>query len=138
MVTVALKSVHITLDAPVTVWISKKSKEEVIEHEMAHVEICKRVYKNDAPKIASESIKKALERRTYQASGGSTQEAVGNALAITNKEICQYYHLKMVEKVNRVSEIFDSIEHDLKEPLSKVVDIAFDKYSVVKPKAESK
>jgi len=45
------------------------------------------------------------------------------------EEVCELYHLKAVESINRVSEVFDGLEqHDLGKTPEQMVDTAFSQY----------
>lgn len=128
IVSIKPKSVKVQLTAPITIYISKNAPTETVEHENAHVNICKRVYE-DAEKIAKESVNGVFDR-TFQASGPTVEAACANAVETISDEICQSYHLRTVEKINRVSEILDDLEVQLKDKPThdELVDMAFSKY----------
>lgn len=128
LVTIKPTSVKISLDAPITIYISKDAPEEVVDHENSHVLICKRVYA-DAEKVASNSAKNVFDR-SFQASGKTVKEACAKAVESISDEICQGYHLVTVEKINRVSEVLDDLEERLTDKPSheQLVEQAFSKY----------
>jgi hypothetical protein len=128
MVTIKPTSVKVTLTAPVIIYISKKAPKEVVEHENAHVMICKRAYE-EAEKVATESAKKVFDR-SFQASGPTLKDACAKAVEMVSDEIAQGYHLQTVEKINRVSEVLDDLEEHLpnKPSHEELVEQAFSKY----------
>ena len=126
MTTVKVKKVKIELDAPVVIWISKNADKELIEHENAHVEICRRFYKK-AKKYAERAGAKVIGG-SFQGAGKSSEESIKNALSIANRDVCNYFHLVLTEKVDRVSEIFDSLDHDSKVPSKQLIEKAFKQF----------
>lgn len=130
LVTVKIREARVRLDAPVTVWISKNADPDLVEHENAHVEICRRVYSEAEPIVRAGA--RTVTRREFQGTGQSVDAAVKEGLARASKEICRYYHLQMVEKINRVSEVFDTLDRDNpKMDHKKLLELAFKKYSLI-------
>ena len=130
LISVKVKKVKVSLEAPVVIWISRNAENEVKEHEEAHVKICRRVYQN-AEDVAKAACEKVFGRE-YQGSGATADEAAQKALSVANQEICQYYHNNLVENVNRVSEIFDSLDPLHEKPVDEIVDMSFREYSKVR------
>jgi hypothetical protein len=135
MVTIKPTAIKISLDAPVTVYISKSAPKEVVDHENSHVLVCKKVYA-DAENVARDSAKNVFDR-SFQASGKTVKEACAKAVEAISDEVCQGYHLITVEKINRVSEVLDDLEEhltDKQKPSSheQLVDQAFSKYIELK------
>lgn len=131
LTSVRINKVTIELDAPVTVWISKKASKKVIQHENAHVLICRRVYL-EAESTARAGAASAL-KYDIQGSGQTFEDALKNGLAKANQDICQYYHMNLVEKINRVSEVFDSLgDKNPDKSEEQLVDMAFKSYGIIK------
>lgn len=129
LVTIKPTFIKISLDAPVTIYISKNAPKEVVEHENSHALICQKVYA-DAEKVARSSAKNVFDR-SFQASGKTLKEACEKAVETISDEVCQGYHLVTVEKINRVSEVLDDLELHLTDKPSheELVEQAFSKYS---------
>lgn len=131
LVNVRIKKATISLDAPVTIWISSNASEDTKMHEDAHVLICRRVY-GEAEKTALAGAERVVKKE-FQGGGSSLEAAVKEGLSLASEEICRYYHMAMVEKINRVSEIFDRLDHDNPDKKdSELVELAFQKYQLIK------
>ncbi|MGD9681333.1 MAG: hypothetical protein AB7W16_09125 [Candidatus Obscuribacterales bacterium] len=127
LVSIKVKGVTMRLDAPVTIWVSKDSPADTLTHERAHALICSRVYKN-ADSIARQAARTVLGN-SYQASGKTLEAACKVAVDRVAEEVCELYHLKTVESINRVSEVFDGLEqHDMGKTPEQMVDTAFSQY----------
>ncbi|MCA9801368.1 MAG: hypothetical protein KC777_05250 [Cyanobacteria bacterium HKST-UBA02] len=127
IVSIKVTGVRMRLDAPVTIWVSKDSPAETLKHEQAHALICSRVYKN-ADSIARQAARTVLGN-SYQASGKTLDAACKAAVDRVAEEVCELYHLKAVESINRVSEVFDGLEqHDMGKTPEQMVDTAFSQY----------
>lgn len=127
LVSIKVTGVKMRLDAPVTIWVSKDSPADTLKHERAHALICSRVYKN-AESIARQAAETVLGN-SYQASGKTVDAACKVAVDRVAEEVCELYHLKAVESINRVSEVFDGLEqHDLGKTPEQMVDTAFSQY----------
>ena len=130
LTTVKVSSVNLQLDAPVVIWLPEDADEKLIAHENAHVEICKKFY-SGAQKDALGSAQKVVGKK-YQGTAKTYEGSIKNALAIANREVCDYYHMNMTEKIDRVSEIFDSLDSTLDQPSAQLVEMAFKQYRNVK------
>lgn len=130
LTTVKVNKVNIQLDAPVVIWLPEDADEKLIAHENAHVEICKKFY-GTAKKDALEAAKKVVDKK-FQGSGKSQKKSIKKALSIANREVCDYYHLNMSEKIDRVSEIFDSLDGSVDKPSDQLIEMAFKQFRVVK------
>ena len=131
LVTERIKKASLSLDAPIVVWLPKGAGEDLVRHEEAHVAICKRVYRG-AEGIARSGADSVL-KRDFQGSGKTLQAAIKDGLARASKQICSNYHLQMVEKINRISEVFDTLDRDNPNMDHKqLMELAFEKYSLIK------
>lgn len=131
LVNVKIKKATISLDAPVTIWISSKASEDTKVHEDAHVLICRRVY-SEAEQTVLSGARRVIKKE-FQGGGSTLEAAVKDGLSRASEEICRYYHMAMVEKINRVSEIFDTLDHDNPDKKdSELVELAFQKYRLIK------
>lgn len=137
LVSIKVKGVAIRLDAPVTIWVSKESSPDTLKHERAHALICSRVYKN-ADSIAREAARTVIGK-SYQASGKTLESACKVAVDRAAEQVCELYHLKAVESINRVSEVFDGLEqHDMGKTPEQMVDTAFSQYVDITEKRPEK
>lgn len=129
LVSIKPKTVRVALDAPVTIYISKTAKPEIVEHENAHAGICRRVYEK-AENVAKEAAE-GVFNRNFQAHGKTAEEACARAVEAISSEICQTYHLRTVEEINRVNEILDDLESKMPKTYTheQLVDLAFSKYT---------
>lgn len=126
LVSIKIKNVHVTLSAPIVIWISKTAQPSTMKHEMGHVEICKRIYDNvDADAI---DAGKSVIGRIYQASGATIEGAVRSAIEKAAEDAYQRYHSKTTAAVDRISTIYDELEKDKPASKETMVDEAFAKY----------
>jgi len=126
MVTIKIKSVHMTLSAPLTVFLPNGAPPETVQHEDGHVEICKRIYRD----IDSECLDagKSLIGKEYQDSGSTVQAACQRCVERASADIYERYHGKTSFPVNNVSAIFDDLSRESKEDPAVLVEKAFSKY----------
>lgn len=108
MVTIKITKAHLTLSAPVVIWISKTAPEGVLRHEMGHVKICQRVYES-ADKDAVDAAR-AVIGREYQASAATVEGAASEAIVRASEDVYSRYHETATEAINRISSIFDELE----------------------------
>ncbi len=126
LVSIKIKNVHLTLSAPIVIWISKTAKPSTMKHEMGHVEICKRIY--DKVDVDAIEAGKSVIGRTYQASGATIEDAVRSAVEKAAEDVYQRYHLTTTAAVDRVSAVYDELEQDKPSAKGTMVDKAFAKY----------
>ncbi len=126
LVTIKIRRVHLTLTAPVVIWISKTAAPEVVQHEEAHVEICRRIY----DKVNSEALKagNAVVTKEYQASAPTVEKACKLCIERAAEDVYTRYHSAATYAINRVSSIFDDLERDKKQHEKPLIDEAFSKY----------
>jgi len=108
MVSLKITKVHLTLSAPIEIWISKTASPTVLHHEQAHVKICERVYKDIDESALSAG--RVVIGREYQASAGTTEDACRLAIERAGEDVYQRYHSAATDTIRRVSTIFDQLE----------------------------
>lgn len=129
MVTIKIRQIHVTLTAPVTVYLPDGAPPQTVQHEDGHVEICKKVYAgidSDA-KSAARSVIGA----SYQDSGSSVEQACQRCIERASADVYERYQGKTSFPVNRVSEIFDDLSRDSEQSSDLLVKKAFSKYQEI-------
>ncbi len=108
LVTIRITKVHLTLTAPIEVWISKKASRSTMTHEMAHVSICKRFYQA----VDSEAVlaARSVIGKDYQASGKSVEDAVRLSIERASRDIHERYNSAATDVIGHVSTCFDELE----------------------------
>lgn len=108
MVAIKITKVHLTLTAPITMWISKTAPPAVLHHEQAHVQICERIY--DGINESALSAGRSVIGREYQASGKTKEDACRQAIERSAEDVYQQYHSAASETIHQISTIFDELE----------------------------
>lgn len=129
MVTIKITSVKMTLAAPVTVYLPNNAPPPTVQHEDAHVEICKRVYGG----IDAESKKAARSvlGAKYQDSGETVEAACRRCVERAGADVYERYQSMTSLPVNRVSEIFDELAGQSKEDPKVLLEKAFSRYQQI-------
>ncbi|MBS1955509.1 MAG: hypothetical protein JST89_15100 [Cyanobacteria bacterium SZAS-4] len=122
VVTVKLRitSVSVFLAAPVTIYLPKLAKPEVVSHEDGHFKICKKVYDRDA-RPAAQSAAQALIGKEFEGSGNSLELASQEALHHAAQEMGRGFRSKTIDYLDRVSAYYDQLTPQ--HPESKYVDV---------------
>jgi hypothetical protein len=129
MVTVKIRQIHMTLTAPVTVYLPDGAPPLTVQHEDAHVAICKKVYGgiDSESKMAARSVIGAV----YQDSGPTVEQACQRCIERASADVYERYQSKTSFPVNRVSEIFDDLSRNSDESPDLLVKKAFSKYQEI-------
>lgn len=114
-----ITSVDVFLGCPVTIYLPKFAKPEVVSHEDGHFKICKRVYDHDA-RPAAQSAALALIGKEFEGTGTSVELASQEALHHAAQEMGREFRSKTIDYLDRVSAYYDQLTPQ--HPQSKYVD----------------
>lgn len=129
MVTIKITSVNMTLTAPVTVYLPKGAPPPTVQHEDAHVEICRRVY--DGIDSESKKAAKSVLGAKYQDSGETVEAACRRCVERAGADVYDRYQSMTSMPVNKISEIFDELAGKSDEDASDLLAKAFTKYQEI-------
>lgn len=114
-----ITNVNVFLAAPVTIYLPKQAKQDVVSHEDGHFKICKKVYDTNA-KPAAQSAARALIGREFDGTGKSIELASQEALHHAAQDMGREFRSKTIDYLDRVSAYYDQLTPQ--HPESKYVD----------------
>ncbi len=115
-----ITNVTVFLAAPVTIYLPKLAKPEVVSHEDGHFKICRKVYEVNA-KPAAQSAARALIGKEFEGSGKTAELASQEALHHAAQEMGREFRSKTIDYLDRVSAYYDQLTPQ--HPESKYVDV---------------
>lgn len=122
----------VTLELPITVWLSQIIPNRRADFEDGHAKICTRVYV-DAHEPATAACKKVIGR-TFFGQGNDLESAGKQAIAIAEREIKQQYAEAVDTRVKDVFVIYDFYAPTWKQSADVLVDRALQEYEIGKPR----
>lgn len=125
-VSLCIKKVHISLSAPVIIWLPENAAPEVVAHERGHEKICRLVY--ESSKKTAHKAAESVIGKIFEGEGKDRDEACSAALAQGQDYVCQIYHGEASQDVNAISEIYDALDQNQKERSEDLVNQAFIRY----------
>ncbi len=129
---IKIDSVHARLWLPIKTILPENAITALKEHEIGHVEICKRVYE-DSDKFARAAIEMVL-KRTYSGEGDTLDEAISNAVKMAGADINNEYQPHTQAVAQDVSEIYDFLQLKKGATPEQSIEEAFETYKSGKPR----
>jgi len=119
---VEITGVNIHLDLPIKVHLTEGAKATLVEHEMGHAAICKRVYAS--ARNAAMSAAREVTGATFEGSGADVDDATAAALRKAHQEVSRMYAERTQEVVERTSNLYEHLQAKRKGSVEECVEKA--------------